>query len=443
MNTRPRQCNRSQVARKGALVRVTWTWPAVFALAMLSGISLRAADYWVANGGSNADGRGTQARPWATLQYAADHVNPGDTVYVRDGDYQGFDLRRGGTKVAPVQFKAEGKRARIVRRSRETPDGINVEGAGHVVIEGFIVNGMPRAAIRAVGGAGLTIRGNHADRNGTWGILVAHCDDALITGNETSNSAKQHGIYVANSGDRPVVIGNVARGNRQCGIHMNGDLSNGGDGIISGARVENNVIFDNGRGGGSGINCDGVQDSVFRNNLLYDNHASGISLFRIDGGGASKNNQVIHNTISMPGDGRWALNIVNESTGNLAVNNILLNSHRARGSITIDAASMPGFRSDYNIVVDRFSPDDGERVMTWKEWGSATGLDLHSIVAAPVSLFVSFSQRDFHLKHKSPAVDAADPSLAPPADLDGRPRPFGARPDIGALERSNDAGTAR
>mgnify|MGYP003418172734 CR=1 FL=1 len=38
-----------------------------------------------------------------------------------------------------------------------------------------------------------------------------------------------------------------------------------------------------GAGGGSGINGDGLINSVIRNNLLYDNHASGISLYRIDG----------------------------------------------------------------------------------------------------------------------------------------------------------------
>jgi hypothetical protein len=57
-------------------------------------------------------------------------------------------------------------------------------------------------------------------------------------------------------------------------------VSQGGDGIISGALVEANTIYGNGLGSGSGINCDGVQSSVFRNNLLYNNHASGISLYQ-------------------------------------------------------------------------------------------------------------------------------------------------------------------
>jgi hypothetical protein len=74
---------------------------------------------------------------------------------------------------------------------------------------------------------------------------------------------------------------------------MNGDVSLGGDGIISNAQVFGNIIHGNGAAGGSGINCDGVVNSVIYNNLLYDNHASGISLYRIDGGAPSTGNKVL------------------------------------------------------------------------------------------------------------------------------------------------------
>ncbi len=402
----------------------TWFWPP----------DVRAADYWVGSMGREASGQGSRALPWATLQYAADRVRPGDTVHVRDGNYEGFDLRRGGTRDASVCFKAEGKRVRIVRRNRETPDGINVEGVGDVVIEGFIVNEMPRAGVRGVGGSHLTIRGIRADHNGTWGIFTAFCDDVAVTGNQVSNSVKQHGIYVGNSGDRPIIRGNIAWGNRQCGIHMNGDLSQGGEGIISGARVENNIIFDNGRGGGSGINCDGVQDSVFANNLLYDNHASGISLYRIDGGEGPTNNRVVNNTIVMARDARWALNIGQGRTGNIAWNNILLNDNPSRGSIQIGADSLAGFRSDHNIVSDRFSADDGDHVLSLEGWKIGTGLDHHSRPATSRDLFNDATAGDFHLRADSPAIDAADPSFSPQRDLEGHPRPAGSGSDIGAFE---------
>src|SRR6185436_2358594 len=110
------------------------------------------------------------------------------------------------------------------------------------------------------------------DLNGRWGILTGFSDDILIENNVMSRSQAEHGIYVSNSGDRPVIRDNVVWGNYANGIHMNGDLSQGGDGVISGALVERNVIYENGRGGGSGINGDGVRDSRIQNNLLFDNH---------------------------------------------------------------------------------------------------------------------------------------------------------------------------
>ena len=132
---------------------------------------------------------------------------------------------------------------------------------------------------------------------------------------------------------------------------MNGDVSQGGNGLIVNALVEKNVIYDNGRQGGSGINADGVQNSRFINNLLYNNHASGISLYRIDGAAGSTNNLIAHNTITMASDARWALNIQNGSTGTSVVNNILHNNHAFRGSIDISADSLPGFSSNHNVVM--------------------------------------------------------------------------------------------
>ncbi len=191
-----------------------------------------------------------------------------------------------------------------------------------------------------------------------------------------SRSQAEHGIYVGNSGDRPVIRHNLIWGNNANGIHMNGDLSQGGDGIISGALVEGNIIHDNGVAGGSGINCDGVQSSIIRNNLLYNNHASGISLYQIDGGQPARNNQILNNTIIEASDARWAINIQNASTGNIVLNNILYNLHSFRGSIDISADSLPGFVSDSNVVMDRFSTDGGSTRLTLAAWRSATGQDM-------------------------------------------------------------------
>jgi parallel beta-helix repeat protein len=409
-------------------------------LVTLNATTAMAATYYVASGGNNGD-VGSSSNPWQTLQHAADAVAPGDTVIVRSGTYAGFYLSTSGSSGTPITFSAE-PGVVINQVNPRTADGINLEGASYVVIEGFTITGVTRAGIRAVTCNHVTIRNNRADQNGRWGILTGFCDDLLIEGNECSRSVAEHGIYVSNSGDRPVIRGNRSWGNNANGIHMNGDVTLGGDGIISGALVENNIIHGNGAAGGSGINCDGVQDSTIRNNLLYDNHASGISLYKIDGGDGSKRNVVVNNTILVAADGRWALNIQGASADNIALNNILLNLNPSRGSIDVSADSFP-ITSDYNVVMDRFS--NGGTFVTLSAWRSATSQDTNSFTATAAELFVNPSADDYHLKSMSPAVDRGTQTQAPPTDLEGLTRPAGAGIDIGAFElggtQAGDAGS--
>jgi hypothetical protein len=412
----------------------------------------RGAEYFVATGGSNA-AAGTSAAPWATLQHAADVVGPGDRVVVRAGDYKGFYLDTSGTAGSPIEFFAEpGVLINMPTSGAGNQDGINLELASHIIIDGFSVTGMPRAGIRSVGldddmAEFVTIRNVHAYDNGRWGIFTGHVNDLLIENNETSGSILEHGIYVSNSGDRPVIRNNDTWGNHGAGIHMNGDLSLGGDGLITGALVSGNRIYGNAAsingglfGGGSGINMDGVQDSRIENNLLYDNHASGISLFQIDGAEGSTGNVVVNNTIHQASNGRWALNIQNGSTDNTALNNIIVTEHSFRGAIDISADSLPGFVSDYNAVASRFTINDGDSILTLAQWQTATGQDAHSLVATPAQLFENWSAGDYRLRSGSLAINMGTSTNAPTVDIVGTPRPAGAV-DIGALEVPATGGT--
>lgn len=362
-------------------------------------------------------------------------MSAGDTVMVLPGTYVGFDLRSSGTAALPITFSAQAG-VLIDQDNAVTPDGINLEGLSYAVVEGFEVMGVTRAGIRAAVCDHVTIRGNRTDQNGRWGIFTGFCDDLVIEDNECSRSVAEHGIYVSNSGDRPIIRGNLVWSNHANGIHMNGDVSQGGDGIISDALVEDNMIFDNGSGGGSGINADGVQSSVFRNNLLFENHASGISLYRIDGGGPSSGNLVINNTVVQASNGRWCLNIRDGSTANTIYNNIFYNQHPFRGSISLDAASLPNTVSDYNAVMDRFSTDGGDTVISLAAWRAATGQDSHSLLATPDQLFVDWTNDDYHLSASSPAIDSGTSTSAPPRDLEGNARPVGGGFDAGAYEYS-------
>jgi Right handed beta helix region len=405
---------------------------ACVALVLAAAVPARAADFYVKNGGSDGLDGLAVATAWATLNHAADVVGPGDTVHVLDGSYQGFYLDRSGTPGNPITFQADGPAVAITADNGTTPDGINVEGAHDVVIDGFIVDGRTRAGIRVALASFVTVRNCHTGYNGRWGIFSGFADDLTIEANETHHSQLEHGIYVSNSGDRPIIRGNLVHDNHANGIHMNGDESQGGDGVISDALVERNVVYGNGAGGGSGINMDGVADSVVQNNLLYDNHASGISLYRIDGATGATGNLVVNNTIVNAADGRWCINVNGGSTGNHVLNNVLYDYHAFRGAITLDAASRPGFVSDYNVVISRFSIDDGDTVIALPAW-QGLGYDLHSLVATPAALFVAPGS-DFHLTPGSPALDAGTATDAPPVDLEGNPRPIGPGVDVGAYE---------
>ena len=378
---------------------------------------------------------GTAGSPWATLQHAADTVQAGDTVLVRAGSYAGAQFTTSGTADLPIVLRAfAGEEVEVTSDNPSTPDGINLEGASHMTVEGFRVDGRTRAGIRAVLCEHVTIRGNRTDANGKWGIFTGFCDDLVIEGNVTTRSVDEHGIYTSNSGDRPVIRGNLIFGNHANGIHMNGDLSQGGDGVISGAIVENNLIFDNGAGGGSGINCDGVENSIFRNNLIYDSHASGISLFRQDGGAPSTGNKVYNNTVLVASDGRWALNVQNASSGNLVRNNVFYSEHSFRGAISISPDSLPGFSSDRNALEDRFTTDDGNSILDLAEWQTQTGQDPSSFATVPAELFLDLAGDDYHPRDRSPLVDAGETLAEVATDLEGTPRPLGSAYDIGAYE---------
>jgi hypothetical protein len=51
----------------------------------------------------------------------------------------------------------------------------------------------------------VTIRNGVFGNNGTWGIFTDFADDLLLENNECFGSVAEHGIYVSNSGERPVL----------------------------------------------------------------------------------------------------------------------------------------------------------------------------------------------------------------------------------------------
>jgi len=400
-------------------------------------VNIQAQNYYVSNGGNNANSGLTPEDPFETIQHAADIVSAGDTVFVEDGNYVGFDIRDvNGTENAPIVFFASGENVLINVSGPLRDDGINVENADHIVIDGFIVNGMPGSGngVRVVLSDFCVVRNCSCDNNAERGIFTGFTDDILIEYNECSNSVDEHGIYVSNSSDRPVVRYNICHHNNNIGIHMNGDLSAGGDGIISNARIYGNILYENGLA--AGVNMDGLEDPEVYNNLIFNNHsAQGIALFQQDGAIPTSGAKIYNNTIIVPSDGRWGILVQQDcNVGTRIFNNIIINQHLWRGCIAIWDTT--GFESDFNIVNDKLSDSGDGSTISLAEW-QALGLDEHSQLADVLSaIFNDPTGDDFTLLSNSQAVDTGSSIVLGLVDIDlnGILRPYGAAVDIGAYE---------
>jgi parallel beta-helix repeat protein len=431
----------------------------LLALLLLAAISIPpaaaaapAAEYHVAPPPTGSDSQiGSQSAPWATLQHAVDSVDPGDRILVHSGAYLGARIEISGVPSAWITLQAAPGESVLIN----APGPANVhqsnleietwEGDGVVaywVIEGFEVSGAPGWGIDIRGNDTakshhITIRKNKVHHNGLaahrTGIFAAFTDDILVENNQSYNNG-EHGIYINNSSDRFTVRGNQLHDNNFCGLHTNGDASMGGDGVMSDGLIENNIIYANGAGGGAAINMDGVTHTLIRNNLLYDNHATGVAIFQQDGAVCSQYNRLLHNTIRVASNGRWAVLVGDPAcVGNQIYNNILLNEHSYRGAINLANGVPAGFESDYNVVISRFTTNDGDSILTLSQW-QALGFDAHSLVSTPAALFVDpGAAADYHLLPGSPAIDAgANQGVI--FDLEGLTRPFGGGFDTGAYE---------
>jgi hypothetical protein len=358
-------------------------------------------------------GPGSAAQPWQTLQNAANLVGPGDAVDVRPGTYVGFNLTTSGTAAARITFSAE-LGVTVNQPYVGGQDAINMEGASYVTIQGFTVTPAAgvtiRAGIRSVTNTNVQILGNTVLGVSWWGILTGFSQNVDIENNTTAYTQIQHGIYVGNSADNPIIRHNYTHDNRQCGIQINADASQGGDGIITNAMVDGNLIANNCTGGGAGINFDGVQNSTIQNNLILNNIRNGIALYQTDGADAAKNNTIQYNTI-VQNQGYYAVDIIGgavlSSTGNQVLHNTLIS---LRGSELVSADSRPGFISDYNIVNNKFNLAwDESQPTDFPGWQTATGQDLHSTqMTDPSTLSIN---PDAFLRSIMPGTGATDPGV--------------------------------
>ena len=283
---------------------------------------------------------------FARLRGAAADLKPGDVVTIAAGEHPGgvsiWDLK--GTKKAPITIRGEAG-TRIVGSRR---DAFQLTDCAWVMIEDLTVQGAERAGIIIHASTHIVVRNCRVIDNARWGVKTAMCDHITVEDSTISGATREHGIYFSTT-DHPVVRRCTITDNMACGIHMNGDISEGGDGMITGGVIVDNVILAKGRRGGAGINMDSAEKTVIQRNLLHGNKGGGITSFTIDGAHAGSGNIIQNNTVIFhPGDGRYAVQLINGTRDSVVQGNILV---CGRGpALEFDEASLKGLKSDQNIL---------------------------------------------------------------------------------------------
>ena len=240
------------------------------------------AEIHVSPTGSDSLGTGTAANPYQTPEHATARAMPGDTIFLRPGIYDPFEVQGSGSAGSPLTITSlpgEERQAIIrgdllshtvyggpgVPQNNAMRDGIRIVGKNHVILRGLSVEYCWRNGIFIAGNGENTVTGNHIVENcftrhtGLSGILACGerpelavaPDDPFrtrhitIRNNEVTqtnvvtdyndtvtNSFGEPGgvgeaITVANSVQHVFVYGNTVHNSRQYGIDFKNHVVDG------------------------------------------------------------------------------------------------------------------------------------------------------------------------------------------------------------------------
>ncbi|MHC4712661.1 MAG: hypothetical protein ACYTAN_05225 [Planctomycetota bacterium] len=200
--------------------------------------------------------------------------------------------------------------------------------------------------------------------------------------------------------------------------------------------------------GGGAANCTNVANSLFINNLFYDNLAAVLVFYEDEFVGEqyeSRRNYVFGNTVYFPPQtGRWSFKLRDTCRHFQVYNNLFFGGRF--GAVSVSQESLEGLRMDFNgigahpgeTVLGESYETKGEDSFVYSadQWRSMR-LDRHSrfLEKAP---FISPSEGDFRPLPGSDVIGAGT-NLGPlfSEGIRGARRPRGRLPDCGCYEHSH------
>jgi len=432
-------------AERSVMRVIMWRVTCVFVVIMFSGASLEAGTYYVATTGNNSN-PGTEVEPWLTIQKAANTLNAGDTVLIRQGTYsERVSMNRSGLPGAPITFaNYPGEEPTIDAATTSWGEGaFKIRDCSHIAVSGLAVTSAARSGMSGFWTwevNDLRIEGCHTYNTGSSGMKINYSYNVVITGNEVESACQAGGeedISIKLHSDGVVVSYNhIHHGNHE-GIDIKEGARNvevignyihdiERQGLYADAWnvptfnivYRDNIIHDCGFGLGACAETSGQLSNVwFVNNLVYN--CDGPGMFCKDWGGDANdthpmlNVYYVNNTVYNCAWGWGAgMDIGNYEAENVVVrNNIISNC-----GVYINVSRPPiSYTIEYNLAEN------------------ITGLDPNWCIQG-LPAFVDASAGDFRLLADSNAIDTGTDTNAPAVDIDGDPRPQAGGYDIGAYE---------
>jgi hypothetical protein len=423
--------------------------------------------YYISLTGSDSNNGKSQISAWATIQHAANAMQPGDTVIVLAGNYnQRVSVSRSGQNGKPITFQA-------LAGATVTMKGFQVN-ASYIQIVGFDITNHNQTDQTAWGiyliGSHNTLSKNNIHDLCAEGIYVSGNGNPNSTG--TANNIISHNSFIRDEmagaqieGQNNLVAYNTISGTLQYPANCytrNGADADGlrffGNGhVFRSNTVENipipgsqynpnphtdcfqswgpatNMTFDSnmcqwpapGTSSSGGSNHIGMVENFAGkvSNLLFMNNVF-VNMYQgllVDGDGGSNITGLHFDNNTVDNVKQEGVVLIHNVPATQIINNIFCNVGSGGDNYLAADSSSNNFKATDNVM--------------WMSNGSMPGTyGSNATYINENPKFVNLSGLNFHLSSSSPMIDAGQALSQVTHDYDGVFRPQGTAYDIGAFE---------